>query len=563
MPRFGLHGAPASYLHPGQLPYGPGLGVAPTFSFSVGGVSLTAPQLPTEVRQLQSRVADLAKLPVSAATLRSALGRARGIADTAAAAMGGDVLNAIAGAAAMVPPPYGAALAMAVSIGGPLISGLFSGSSEVPKPEVGGRKVEDIASAVLATANDGVLAGKIVSGEIQADPLLKQSVIGDATIIVAATLDMLADGKTVNQADVLLRAGKRSNGTRNLPPSSFRAVAYFCAYADFATISTMGGTSRNLAREIGKILAWAAPRVQIREMFWYWYLYRCSLAGYTYTWGSNRYGRLDGQDANWKWHGVTYPVPGLASFHPEFYGRGWGGTQRLAGKDENVSPDVWAGLVRSRVAPVPVPDPNTGLWSYQPLDETILAEEIAKYDPPGFRPGMQKIADVPLSGMDRDEWVVRFPDRTHELSVFPEGYAEAAKLCKAFVAADKKITGDGAGTTAGYVGHLERGLAEMNRPATITIVAGGRLAELAAESRAKRARKSLPARPGPTTRDKPPERPADPETQTEATQAGLGGGAGLLLLGGLVFALSKMASPRSNPRRRVRRIRTRTRTRRR
>ena len=556
MPRFGLHGAPASYLHPGQLP---GLGAGPAdvsltpqaTTIRVGGALFAAPALPSGVVGLSQQVAQLARLPISEATLRSAVGRAQGIAGTAAAAMGGDMAGALASAAAMVPPPYGPMIAIGASVAGMLVSAMFS--DEPPKPQVGGR---DVDAFPFASANDGALSGKISSGEVGAEELLKQGVVADASTVVQATLEMLARGKTIGQADVMLRAGQRMGGG-SLPRTSFRSVAYFCAYAKFSDLYAMGGV--NLWRkQIGKVLGWAAPRVQIREMFWYWYLYRTSLAAYA-MWDGNPAGNTSRVAVR------TTPVPG-ADFHPEAFrqGRAWPGSRRLAGKDAEVAgPDDWADLVRSRAAPLPVQDEKTGLWTYLPLDEGILAAEVAKYD----RGALQLISDVPLSGLDRDEWVVQLPNMVgdgrgnYELTNFPESYAEAAKLCKALVAADKYVATPGrTGTSRGYVGQLGSLLSEMSGarigPAAVAL--------FARISQARANRQSRAARPGPVTIDKPKTRPRDPErdsgTASDTMQAGAGGG--LLLLGGLAWALSKLATPRRNPTRRSRgRIRRRIRRR--
>ena len=263
------------------------------------------------------------------------------------------IASAVAAAAALAPPPYGTAIAVGMQALS-FVGGLF-GDSSTPPPNVKGVSRGDLTENALANPNIAALAGRIIGGQVEVEGALRESIAFSAKTGVLAALRRLADGETVVAVDRALRefpVGRRT---------SFRAVAYFVAYAGYDTIfnSDFAG-GQGQAAQVGRVLAWAAPRIQLRELLMYAYAARM----------------LEVVP-----HAETNLIHPLARRSEFFY-------------EVTESPAGWWNLAMARAVPAPDRDETTGLWTYAPIPAAILQSEIPLYEGSSYGAATLPILDT-------------------------------------------------------------------------------------------------------------------------------------------------------------------------
>lgn len=376
----------------------------------VGGATVRLPPLPS--------LPQVPQVPLpSASGYQEVVERIGGEALGKAIAAVPGASQVIAQAAALA-GPYGPALALGAQAVGSIVSGMFD--SEPPEPNVAGLDLDSLVDRPLRSPNDAVLAAKVVAGIVggvgknASDQALK-----NAHEVLFKALSGLAKGDSIKTVDDRLRQ----------IGSGWRACAFFSAYVGYdRTLHDETFGNKELRAQFGKLLAWAAPRVQIREMIWYWYLYRIARAADLLS-----FGNPNTTITSFRKEFYDQPVPGVGfkAFVTNRDRSGWKGSQRLAGRDREATIGTWAELIASRAMPWPSAS-DAGIWSYTPIPRDILEAEVEKYD----ERKLARIQDVPLAGMDR--WTVNMPKPSDsgEVTNFPENYAQAATLCFALTAKD-------------------------------------------------------------------------------------------------------------------------------
>ena len=313
---------------------------------TLGSVSIDLPPLPAFVPP---------GLPDVGAYARMIEGAASGGAQS--------VFDSVAMVATLAPPPYGPAVAAGAMVAkgvASFVGGLF-GSDEPPEPpSVSGVPRDRLTSTPLADPNTAAIAGRILSGRIKVEGEMQEAIAsraletGGHRALGTAGAGIMAEGGHLDRE-------LRDHGT------SLRAVAYFLAYAGYdAVLGARYVNSDADKAQVARFLAWAAPRIQVRELL-------------MYAFAALRLERPPRPS------GIPSPGEITAITRAGAFGEVMGG------------PTGWWQLAKARA--VPKPYKSGALWVYAPIPKNVLALELPKYEAPSFGQARLQIVDT-ISDLD-------------------------------------------------------------------------------------------------------------------------------------------------------------------
>lgn len=355
--------------------------------------------------------------------------------------------SGVAGAAAEAAKFLGAAGGAVPIIGGALagigslIGSLFGGGPPPPPPpQIAGFDEDAFLINPLINPDWASVAGLATDprSKLAGSSINRSRIVSATSSLVGSVLDDLRAGKSPSEVN-----SKLVNGTYGLK-SSWRAVAYFVGYAQYDVIFAddfVGFHERK--PQLGKLLAWAAPRIQVRELFARWSAYLQCLAVDRCTNGNPN---LEIKK--------TLSNPGCSrdvfvadsrGIVTQFKTVGYNGPIRRCRSSKDGGPfGSWSAQVARLVSPWPFEQRGRDgkfVWVYHSFDAGILAREVEEYyarpskEPVKFQylyAGEKKVVPVtfPRSASENDPWS------------FPFSYAEAAAQAIRFVRNDVAYSGE-------------------------------------------------------------------------------------------------------------------------
>lgn len=329
----------------------------------------------------------------------------------------------VIGAAATVAGPAGGIVSAAATIGS-IFASLFGSSDPPQAPKIGGVNAESLVKKPLRSETFAVIAGRVVAGSIKTSGFNTDAILIGAKPAVQAALDDLANGRSRSDVNRMLKAVHRT---------TWRNVAMFCGYAPFEKLfDPHFSGSADRGKQLGKILAWVAPRVQLRQALAYYFFHEQAAAAMACTGG------------NCNQAVVSFWSPDVRKRLCSKMlrdGRGtiatvedWPATRRLCSDGRTAT--GYAAHVRDLLLPIPVE--LAGVWQYNPVTEDVVRREIDHYEAAG-------IDEVEVGHL----WKIRFPQSSFLLRI-PYGWAEAARRAFKLAASD-----------ASYNDALRRGMTDM------------------------------------------------------------------------------------------------------
>jgi len=240
-------------------------------SFTPPSISAPSISVPTSIEDLWPNISfSLPPLP-SAADAQSfytgaldELQRMGGVSDLLGAGIdmlasqAGSVLSSVAGAASLATGPAGPLIAFGGSMFGGVLKGLFGGNEDPPARTIGGEDSQEFQNAPFGNADRAVIAAGLLNGDVKTSA----KTLEGALSVIRTSLQGALEGV----------------GRDDFTPSSpnYRATAYFCATVNykhiFNDVSMFGRPE--LRKQLGKLLAWGAPRVRMRSVLVNWWYYK-------------------------------------------------------------------------------------------------------------------------------------------------------------------------------------------------------------------------------------------------------------------------------------------------
>lgn len=358
--------------------------VAPTGSLIINGVRVDArPALSTQsaaqgVLQLAGTRIQLPTFPAMTPTMLPMPNNVNAYASMVGSALevaGGDAKAKLAGAAALIgaAAPFAGPYAPALLVGATALSmvgGMFSSNPAPDQPKIKGIKTSDLLKHSFADVTQAVLLGKILSGTVQVDT-------SEAYKLTAQV-----------GFNEILRVGPRH--------PNYRAAAFFAVYAGYDKLFDMNFTAPSLMPKLGALMAWGAPRVQIREALMY---YNVAVLA------KQRPLRLARAMVD------TVPVPTPTPAAPL-------GDAQISNYADT-DPTTFATLAMARAMPVPTFGKETKTWVYTPIPINVLKTELMWYET-----GRHPIEDTPTDKIGHV--ILRYkPDHGSTMYTVPITYAEA------------------------------------------------------------------------------------------------------------------------------------------